>query len=83
MQDLKKNKDKLPRPITPAEEMAFSRQEVEATLPIEEKAYEEELSESQEPQQKEDYLDESPNQQQQNPKQFSQPMMFNEEEKRI
>jgi len=74
-------KEKKQKPITPAEEMAFSRQEVEATLPIEEKAYEEELSESQEPQQKEDYLDESPNQQQQNPKQFSQPMMFNEEGK--
>jgi len=72
-------KEKQQKPITPAEEMEFSKKELEATLPIEEKAYEEELPEAQP---KEDYLDELPNQQQpQDKKQFSQPMMFNEEGK--
>ena len=54
-------KEKQQKPITPAEEMEFSKKELEATLPIEEKAYEEELPEAQP---KEDYLDELPNQQQ-------------------
>jgi len=59
------------------EEMNFSREEVEATLPLEEKSYEENLPEAQP---KKDYLDDVPNQQQ-GQKQFSQPMMFNEEGK--
>jgi len=72
------SKSKQPKQITPAEEMKFSEQELVETLPIEEKAYEKDLPESQP---KRDYLDDLPNQQQQDQKQFSQPMMFNEEGK--
>ena len=79
MKDLKKNKEK--KEVSVYDEAEFSRKEVEATLPLEEKSFEEELPEQPE-QPKEDYLDEQPNQQQQqNQKQFSQPMMFNEEGK--
>lgn len=71
-------KEKQPKKQSVYEEMDFSRQEVDETLPIEEKAYEEELPN----QEKKDYLDESPAQQQtQGQKPFSQPMMFSEEGK--
>jgi len=75
MQDLKKNKEK--KEVNIYDEMEFPRQEVENTLPIEEKAYEEELPNQEE---KKDYLDDLPNRQQ-GQKQFSQPMMFNDEGK--
>jgi len=77
MQDLKNNKEELPKQQSVYEEMDFPKKEVEETLPIEEKAYEEELPN----QEKRDYLDDLPNQQQSNQKNFSQPMMFNEEGK--
>jgi hypothetical protein len=59
------------------DEMKSPLEEVRQTLPIEEKAFEEELPTPE----KRDYLDDLPNQQQKNQKQFSQPMMFNEEGK--
>jgi len=85
MQDLKPKKTNQPNQQSVYDEMKFSRKEVEETLPIEEKSYEENLPEGNQPERiqpkKNDYLDNIQSPQQNQSKNPSQPMMFNDEGK--
>jgi len=85
MQDLKPKKTDQPKQQSVYDEMKLSRKEVEETLPLEEKSYEENLPEGNQLEgnqpNKKDYLDSFQPQQQNQSRNFSQPMMFNEEGK--
>ncbi len=74
---VKKEKETQPKKISPYEEMDFVKKEIEETLPIEEKSYEEAIPKGST--QQKDYLDDVPAQQPQPQRQFSQPLMFNDE----
>lgn len=73
-------KDKEPKKISPYEEMESARREVEETLPIEQDAYEDSIPEGKPKQNQRDYLEDYTPQQNNN-RNFSQPLMFNEEGK--